>query len=155
MKRPGGTAGWAIALALLGCIAPAAALAQARAEADRQPVRPRSNAERLEAMRAEAEQEAALKAEWQDLYRNAIERERKARAELEAARAAWSRGRVDNRLRGDRKARAQARLEAAEKELGEARAELSALPERARQAGVQPGWLRQVEDELASPPAAN
>jgi hypothetical protein len=111
--------------------------------------------ERLQEFREEEAQQADKKAYWQDLYRTALARERKAEAKLEAARAAWTRGRANNRLRGQEKAKALKELEMAEKELAVAREDVATIPARAQQAGALPGWLREVEQGPAAPPAAN
>jgi hypothetical protein len=137
-------------LALALGLAPRAVHAQAT---DSTP--PPSRSQRIEAFRAEQAQQAEQKAHWQELYRKAIERERKAETRLENARAVWSRGRGDDRLRGEPRARALAEVKAAEKELAEARSARAAIPEEARQAGALPGWLREVELDLAAAPAAD
>lgn len=133
-------------------VATAVAPVPARAQ---EPSRSERLEERLREMRAQEERKAERKAYWQDLYRTALERERKAEARLDAAQATWSRGRGDDRLRGEPRAAALKELEDARKELEKARADVASIPERARQAGAPPGWLREVELDFPARPAAN
>ncbi len=83
---------------------------------------------------------------WRELYRDTLERRAAAHQRLETARTVYRDGRQRKRLRGERKRAALAELEVAQAELDAAELELEALPERARRAGVPPGWLRNFED---------
>ena len=99
------------------------------------------------AANADAE-EADRKTYWQDEYSRVLTRASMAEANVEISRRALRKARQRDRLRGDDRVEIMANLEAAEKEFAEAHEELVKFPESARQAGIPPGWLREVEDRL-------
>jgi hypothetical protein len=83
--------------------------------------------------------------EWRQTLLEAHQRLKSARERAAAAKHAQRDGR-QRRRRGAEKAELMAALEGAEQELAEAEAELPALLEKARQAGIPPGVLREFED---------
>jgi len=96
----------------------------------------------------------AMREDWQRSYRDLLERIVEARTALDAAHAAWLRGRHRRHLRGAAKAEALATLEADQKEVDALYEELADFRERARRAGVAPGWLAEVEEDFPSLAAA-
>ena len=84
-------------------------------------------------------------AEWRQTLLEARERVDGAREEVAAAQQAYRDARKRNR-RGAERADLLAAQSAAEQELAKAEAELPALLEDARRAGVPPGVLREFED---------
>ena len=84
-------------------------------------------------------------AEWRQTFLEARERVDGAREQVTVAQQAYRDARKRNR-RGAERADLLAAQGAAEQELAEAEAELPALLEEARRAGVPPGVLREFED---------
>jgi hypothetical protein len=83
--------------------------------------------------------------EWHQTLVDAQDRREKARARAESALYRYRDSRQRHR-RGPQRAALLAEMEAAEQGLGEAEAELAALLEEARRAGVPPGVLREFEN---------
>jgi len=136
----------------IGALATALLAAPSASRAD--PATPAPDAkQRLEQARANAKAEAQQKKYWQDLYRKALAHERTASQRLEELRAQWTRERHSQHLRGDEKSDLEAEIDKAEKDLAKAHDEVESIPERARQAGAPPGWLREVERPAAAPAA--
>ena len=71
-----------------------------------------------------------------------------ARARYDAASAEYSRARASHRARGDRRAELVEKKRAAEDALEDAERRLTELPDEARRAGVPPGWVRVLPEDL-------
>ncbi len=91
---------------------------------------------------------------WQQSLREARSAVAEARARQQAAETAYQRMRHHHRGRGAAKEAILVEREEARHELAEARHDLEELSERARRAGVPPGWLEPDEDETLQEPAA-
>jgi len=97
----------------------------------------------------------SVKEYWQGRYRELLLGQRRAHQRLERAEGVWTRGQRNGELRGDPRVEARKELEAARAAARAADRALEEFPDRARRAGVLPGWLREVEEELGPPaPAA-
>jgi hypothetical protein len=96
---------------------------------------------------ATAQSESAVRSMWMQRYQVTQRRVRDAEARLAVAEEAYQQMRHRQRFRGEAKADVVAELAAAREELAVAQAEFDEIPELARQAGVEPGWLRALERE--------
>jgi len=91
----------------------------------------------------EADKEA-----WQQEYRSLIILVRDAEKRVEAAKADRTRARTRDRFQGSYRKKIEADLTQAENDLTDGMKRLDEFPEKARVAGVPPGWLREVEMEM-------
>jgi len=85
--------------------------------------------------------------EWRARVRDARDRVRDARAELAAAEYAYTDWRHRKRPRGKPKGAIMSRIDRAEKEVAAAEADLPAVVEEARRAGLLPGDFRALDVE--------
>lgn len=108
-----------------------------------------STPEALREARAEAEQRAERKQHWQEIYEKALDRIANARARITASEKAIRELRHRDRYQGEQREEVDAELEAAKRDLEKAQREVADFPNVARQAGVPPGWLREVEERRA------
>lgn len=88
--------------------------------------------------------EEAQKVYWQDRARRLQEQIDDAVARLDHGRAEYARGRHHRKIRGEHKVDVLTEIARAEADLIEARRSLEQLPEQARRAGAEPGWLRDI-----------
>ena len=85
------------------------------------------------------------KTDWQGRYAAVLSRATAAEARIEANSKVQRKARQRERYQGEHRVEILAELEDAQKELAEAREIIAKFPDAARQAGVPPGWLREVE----------
>ncbi len=85
--------------------------------------------------------------EWQERYRDVLQRADSAHIRHADAKAAYRDGRQRKRLRGERKRAVLEEIRQAEIELQAAEEALEAFPDQALHAGVLPGWLRAVRQD--------
>ncbi len=88
----------------------------------------------------------AKKEYWQRKYAQIMSRASGAELRVEASRAAYREARQRDRPRGAERQKLVIELESAEAEYQTASKLLADFPEKARRAGVPPGWLREVEE---------
>ncbi len=90
--------------------------------------------------------EQRRKKDWQQRYEQVLSRVKAAEARIATSRLAIRKARQRDRLKGQHRTEIMTELNSAEEELATARQLLEELPEAARQAGVPPGWLREIEE---------
>jgi hypothetical protein len=90
---------------------------------------------------------------WVRRIRDAREVVEAARARLVEARDTYSRMRHTNKARGEKREAVREGYERAQRELVEAEQGLDAVLERARRAGVPPGWVREALEGFDTSPA--
>ncbi len=100
------------------------------------------------------ERERAVRMQWQRRQLEAIHSVENARGRYRAASAEYQQMRHRRRMRGERKAQVIAEHDAAREALEEAERALAEFNEKARRAGVPPGWLRAAPIESV-PASAN
>jgi hypothetical protein len=91
---------------------------------------------------------------WVSMIRDAREVVEAARARVIEARDAYSRMRHTNKARGERREAVRASYEQAQRELAQAEQGLDAVLERARRAGIPPGWVREALEGFETSPAS-
>ncbi|HPG27612.1 MAG TPA: hypothetical protein PLW10_18405 [Myxococcota bacterium] len=102
------------------------------------------------AAQAEAEQDdlASMKADWQSRYRRLLTRQDELRAEIELRKQLYAN--ANRRMyRGSVRQGQRDRMLEAETELAEIATKIESFMVDARRAGAYPGWLYEVEDEVA------
>lgn len=98
---------------------------------------------------ANAEDPPEIKEAFQARYESALIAVANAKARVVASEKALRKARQRDRLKGESRVEIYAEIDAAKIELEAAEAVLATIPEDARQAGVPPGWLREVEERQA------
>lgn len=83
---------------------------------------------------------------WQKRYAMVLSRRADAEVRIEIGRKAVRKARQRDRFKGQHRTAIVVELRSAQKELETVIKLLEEFPESARQAGVPPGWLREVED---------
>ena len=139
---------WLAALAPLAWIAPPLP-AWAQAMTDSGQASPVSEQKVETDISAEGAQ-ASLKHEWQGRYRALLAAAAEANARYSGAKARYSKNRQRNTERGKARDEINSELRDAQIAKAKADAELADFPDLARRAGVEPGWLREVEDAPAA-----
>ncbi|MDJ0849137.1 MAG: hypothetical protein QNK04_12230 [Myxococcota bacterium] len=91
---------------------------------------------------------------WVDRIYAAREGVERARERVERSRTAYSRMRHKRKERGERRQERREERDAAVEALAAAEKDLEKLLERARRAGVPPGWVREAMDGFEASPAA-
>jgi predicted ribosome quality control (RQC) complex YloA/Tae2 family protein len=99
---------------------------------------------------SETDRYEQTKINFQTEYSNALTKLAQAKARMTASEKALRKARQRNRLKGESRTAIYAEIEAAKVELEAAENNAARIPESARRAGVPPGWLREVEQRLAS-----
>lgn len=95
-------------------------------------------------------EEVQRKAYWQKRYAMVLSRKAEAEVRIEESQTAIRKLRQRDRNKGEPRAKILTELESAEKELATVMKLLAEFPDSARQAGVPPGWLREVEERQGS-----
>ncbi len=91
-------------------------------------------------------EEVRRKAYWQKRYAMVLSRKADAELRIEESQQAIRKLRQRERNKGQPRVKIETELESAEKELAAVIKLLAEFPDSARQAGVPPGWLREVEE---------
>jgi peptidoglycan hydrolase CwlO-like protein len=94
--------------------------------------------------------EGRRKVYWQKRYAMVLSRKAAAESRIEASQKIIRKLRQRDRNQGEERSEATAELESAQKDLAAVDKLLAEFPDTARQAGVPPGWLREVENLLES-----
>ena len=97
---------------------------------------------------ASAEVSESQKGEWQSRYAELITNARNSEQRVHESNTAYNKAKQRGRLRGNYKVTIMENIKSSEEDFARDQAALDAFPEEARQAGVPPGWLREVEDQL-------
>jgi len=97
---------------------------------------------------ASADVPESQKGEWQKRYADLITSARDSEQRVHESNAAYNKAKQRGRLRGAYKVTIMENIQTAEADHSRDQQALDAFPEEARQAGVPPGWLREVEDRL-------
>ena len=100
------------------------------------------------------QREREVRVQWQNRQLEAIHNVENARGRYRAASVEYQQMRHRRRMRGERKAQVIAEHDAAREALEEAKRALADFNEKARRAGVPPGWLRAASIERV-PASAN
>lgn len=93
------------------------------------------------------------KEQWVGMIRDAREVVESARARLVETREAYGRMRHTNKARGEKREEIREAYEKAQRDVEEAEKSLTALLERARRAGIPPGWVREALEGFEVSPA--
>ncbi len=96
-----------------------------------------------------AKTEAALKQTWQHRYDEALARIAHAEARIVQSKKAMRKLRQRDRYQGQDREALETEMASATRDLKAARREVAEIPDAARQAGIPPGWLREVEERRA------
>jgi len=95
------------------------------------------------------ERQAELKETWQRRYDEALGRVASANARIEKSERTIRKLRQRDRYKGPERAEVDSEMASAQSDLEDARREVAEFPDVARQAGIPPGWLREVEERRA------
>ncbi len=108
-----------------------------------------SDTESAAAAKVGARKEAALKQTWQRRYDQALTRIARAEARIVQSKKAMRKLRQRDRYQGQDREALETEMASATRDLKAARREIAEFPDAARQAGIPPGWLREVEERRA------
>jgi hypothetical protein len=86
------------------------------------------------------------KGSWQQRYADLITRARDSEQRVHESKAAYNKAKQRGRLRGEYKVTIMENMKTSEEDFARDQKALDEFPEMARQEGVPPGWLREVED---------
>jgi len=89
-----------------------------------------------------ADDEEAMKAEWQDRHRELVARVESLRTRYAEQSRLYRSARHRSKPRGDDREKLRVEVERLEQELASAEQELADFPDEARRAGALPGWFR-------------